>query len=101
MKIGLNTMKNTNNDTIKLADIRIVRCEKAHPDKLFYKTSYAQADFNIIDVKQPRKTRGQNIELKKLYASKPGLDEKKKKSIMTLFNKTAIPKYYFNYYNSL
>lgn len=39
MKIGLNTMKNTNNDTIKLAKIRIARCDKAHPDNLFQKTS--------------------------------------------------------------
>lgn len=42
--------------------------------------------------------------LKKAYQRKPGINEKKKKSLLSLFNnpkKCTVPKTYFDYYNIL
>lgn len=100
-KMGLNIMKNSNNDIVKLGDIRIVQFTKQHPNTVFYKTSYAQEAFDTINAKPQRKTKSPNIFLKNLYNSKPGFSEKKKESILSLFKKKAIPRYYYNYYNSL
>lgn len=100
IKLGLNNLKNTNNDSVKIGNIKIVKFVKGE-NAMLYKTSYAQSEFEKVEAKPGRKNKTQTNLLKKLYTTKPKLNEKKKQSILSLFHKNAIPKYYFNYYNNL
>lgn len=114
-RIGTNFSKNINNESVKMSNFNIIKAEKEQPDKLFYKTSYSEEQFQTILVKRPRtsgKTRSSSntdsdttvIELQKLYSAKPGINEKKKTSILSLFTKnqqSVVPQYYCNYFQSL
>lgn len=44
-QMGKNFVKSTNNEKIVWNDVKIVKVDKAQPNMLFYKTSYAQVDF--------------------------------------------------------
>lgn len=112
--IGTNFSKNINSESVKMSTFKIIKAEKEQPNKLFYKTSYSEEQFQTIQVKLPRAssntrssantTSGNTIvQLKRLYNAKPGISEKKKTSILSLFsqNKSVVPQYYFNYFKNL
>nr|CAI5827310.1 unnamed protein product [Callosobruchus analis] len=102
-QMQLNVLKNTNNETVRIGDIKIVRCDKENPNQMLYKTSYSQENFDTIITKLSRRPKSSNFSLKRLYNSKPGFNTKKKESILTLFQKKKppIPILYFPYFNSL
>lgn len=113
ISVGNNLLKNVNNETVKIADIKIIKSVKEHPDKLFYKTSYSEQEFQIIQSRIARKCaktsriNSNTPALRRLYATKLAIAAKKKASILSLFkknsinNKSVIPQYYYNYYNNL
>ncbi|CAH2009765.1 unnamed protein product [Acanthoscelides obtectus] len=100
--------KNDRNESIKIADIKVVKADKNNPNKILYKASYAD-EYQTIDIGLSRYCRRRNVEnddtlvIKKLYRVKPGITEKKKSSILSLFNQpsSVIPKTYFQYYSNL
>lgn len=94
-----NSLKNSHNESVKIGDLKIVKFIK-NDNKIFYKTSYEQDDFQFIELKQTRNNKNRIVVLRKLYSTKPKLGEKKK-SILSLFKKNAIPKYYLNFFNNL
>lgn len=56
LKNRISTMENKklmNNESVEISNIK---AEKDQPDKLFYKTSYCEEQFQIVQVKQPRKS---------------------------------------------
>lgn len=106
IQIGKNFVKNTTNEKIVWNDVKIVRVEKTQPDIIFYKTSYAQADFKSIDVRQnAKRLRNQDqrtlFELVPAYKKAPPIDSKKKKDLLDLCKENAIIPVYWPFYESL
>lgn len=101
VNLGLQNLKNENNELVKIGDLKVVRFVK-NENCMFYKTSYEQKEFQKLELKPTRGTRNQTIQyLQKLYRDKPKLNVQKKASILSLFKKNSIPNYYFNFYNNL
>lgn len=79
--------KNENNETIRIADVSVVKVTKANPGHLLVKTSYAQSEFMCVDVLQQKKRGGKRVSsipeqgtfgpLKKAYKNKVEISEKK------------------------
>ncbi|RVE43346.1 hypothetical protein evm_011986 [Chilo suppressalis] len=97
--------KNTDGETVKIGDIKIIRIEKTNDDDtnrvtVFYKTSYFQDFFKEINLSKPqsRSVRMQNIrrrpQLKRLYNTKLQLTERKKADLRALIQSNHIPRYY-------
>lgn len=95
----MNISVNTNNETIKMADIKILKVEKNHPYSFFYKTSYTEANYKeAIMIKRKKQVQ---IQLKAVFTQKPGISDNKKKDLMDLVNKDFIPKVYKPFFESL
>lgn len=85
--------KNVHNEVFKISDVRVIKTEKGEPNKLFYKTSFANDEFQTIEIKLARESNKRTsketnrliLPLKKLYKNKVKISEKKKQSIMSLF----------------
>ncbi|XP_030762052.1 uncharacterized protein LOC115886868 [Sitophilus oryzae] len=99
-KLGFNNLKTSTNVPLKIGDLRIVKFVK-NQNKLFFKNSFEEKEFQTAEIKTPRSNRSDQLVLHQLYATKPSLNDKKKESILGLFKKNVVPKYYFNFFNSL
>lgn len=105
--VGWNsTVKSEEGDNFKLTDVKVLKVEKDHFGKIFYKTSYEHNEFKVLDVLKRKGTRNSSsnfdkIILKKAYKNRVGITEKKKKSLLSLFKNKAIPMSYFPFYNAL
>nr|CAI5833692.1 unnamed protein product [Callosobruchus analis] len=73
----LNVLKNTNNETVRIGDIKIVRCDKENPNQMLYKTSYSQENFDTIITKLSRRPKKFQLFFERLYNSKPAKKKKK------------------------
>lgn len=92
------------NQNVKIGELRIVKLEKLYPNKMFYKTSFSEDDFSEIETKRITRRSNENNKvghLFSLYDSKLPINEKKKKGLLTLFEKNIIPRYYSTFYNNL
>ncbi|CAG4974187.1 unnamed protein product [Parnassius apollo] len=97
-------MKDEDNNTVKLAGLKIIKVQSSDPDAIFFKESYADELFKkAIVVKKNRNRNSQSIhlDLQKAYLQKPGLAERKKADLMDLVNKNLIPRYHKPFYESL
>nr|CAH7725074.1 unnamed protein product [Callosobruchus chinensis] len=96
-----NFSKNTDNDAFKLS--------KDNLHTVFYKNSYTEEVYKQIIVRGPsRKKRDlsddQNFIPEQAYKRKPGISEKKKDSLLSLFRnprKQTVPRTYLDYYKNL
>jgi hypothetical protein len=50
-----NVSKNTNGETVKLADIKILKITTEHPATMFYKYSYAQEHYDTVCLTNKRR----------------------------------------------
>ncbi|CAG5020883.1 unnamed protein product [Parnassius apollo] len=98
-QMGVNITKDEEGNTIKFADLKVVKVDKNHPRAIFFKTSYEQQEFKKAEV--IRKKKSVDVEVKKAYDVKPALNKKKKDGLLELIRKNAIPRYYAPFYNSL
>lgn len=92
------------NQSVKIGELGIVKLEKMHPNKMFNKTSFSEDDFLEIETKRTTRRSNENNQvgqLFSLYNSKLPINEKKKKGLLTLFEKNLIPRYYSTFYNNL
>ncbi|KAH9639862.1 hypothetical protein HF086_015713 [Spodoptera exigua] len=92
------------NNTVKLAGLKMVKVQSSDPDAIFFKESYADELFKkAIVVRKKRYHNNQtiNLDLQKAYLQKPGLAERKKADLMDLVNKNLIPRYHKPFYESL
>lgn len=80
---GFNNRKNSN-EVITIGKLKIVKFVK-NEQKMFYKTSYEDTDFQFAVLKEPRNNRNETVVLKKLYSTKPKINEKKKRKFLTFF----------------
>lgn len=104
-KIGINVMKNTENQTVKITEIKILKIEKKVPYTIFYKTGYDEENFREVVCKRLLGRKANNdassIILKPAYKQKQTINEKKKVGLLALVEKNLIPKSYSNFYQSL
>lgn len=103
--------KNTQGETVRLTDIKVIKFEK-HQDSdniaIYYKTSYTDTDFKEIQYHNSRVSRTratqslQNYQLKPLYQSRLKLSDRKNSDLKSLINSNVIPQSYaLSYYNSI
>ncbi|KAL3281540.1 hypothetical protein HHI36_004748 [Cryptolaemus montrouzieri] len=59
--MGMKEIFNENNETIRIADVSVVKVTKANPGHLLVKTSYAQSEFMCVDVLQQKKRGGKRV----------------------------------------
>lgn len=98
-QIGVNITKDVEGNTVKIADLKVVKIDANYPRTIFYKNSYEQENFKQIEV--IKKKRSVDIVTKKAYQVKPGISKKKKDGLINLIKKNAIPRYFSPFYNSL
>nr|CAH7738830.1 unnamed protein product [Callosobruchus chinensis] len=104
-----NFSKNTDNDAFKLSELKICTVSKDNLHTVFYKNSYTEEVYKQIIVRGPsRKKRDlsddQNFIPEQAYKRKPGISEKKKDSLLSLFRnprKQTVPRTYLDYCKNL
>ena len=94
---------NKRSDDCKMSDMKIIKIEKEDPYKILYKTSYAQDNFCILNVKKPRTTvkKRNHLMLQPLYKAQIKIPDKKKKGLLELLEKKHIPSRHADFYNNL
>ncbi|KAL4711225.1 hypothetical protein ACJJTC_019066 [Scirpophaga incertulas] len=89
-----------NMTSVKTSEIKILKIVKDSPNVLFYKTSYADAEYTeAVIIKKKKRSNG--IELYPAFSARPGINERKKKDLMDLVQKNLIPKFYKGFYENL
>jgi hypothetical protein len=106
--LGSNFSKTTENETIKMTDIKTVKVHKRSP-YTYFKMSYSQENYKKVVVSNRRKTESgaAHLVLQPAYSKKLPVGDKKKADILNLLRKITFPNYillfmspYFNkYYN--
>ncbi|KAL0840311.1 hypothetical protein ABMA28_015581 [Loxostege sticticalis] len=93
--------KNTQGETVKMGEIKILKIEKSDSGVgVFYKTSYAEDIFKEIQLQKLR--RQPRTQLIPLYNGRLPLAANKKKDLEDLIKKNAILPYYVSsYYNHI
>lgn len=101
--IGSNYSVNEDREKVKMGDIKVIRAEKMHNDRFFYKCSYKEELFKTIMIKTRASKIKKNVcsELQPLYSKKLPVSDSKKASILTLIDKNIIPRFYKNFYENL
>lgn len=107
-----NFTKNTEKETAKLTECRVIKVHSDFPGVFFYKNSYSEANFKKVEIEKSftrSSTRTESvpiltttsITLKKAYKQKLPILEKKKAALLNLVKKNIIPQFYATFYNSL
>ncbi|KAL0833092.1 hypothetical protein ABMA28_001202 [Loxostege sticticalis] len=103
-QMNFNLTKDEDNNTVKLAGLKVIKVQRTDQDAIFFKESYADKLFKkaiVIRRKKSYNNESLNMDLKKAYLRKPGLAERKKADLMDLVNKNLIPRYHKAFYESL
>lgn len=100
------TFKNAEGEAIKMTELKMFMVKKESPGVLFYKTSYEEKEFSEVSIFMRRQQLDfSSLKLKKAYKQKVGITEKKKKSLLSLFDerpdKRVVPLYYLDFYSRL
>jgi hypothetical protein len=102
--------QNTENDTVKMADIKTVKVDRRSPYTVSFKMSYSQENYKKVVVNNRRKSKPAAAQLVLLpaYSKKLPIGYKKKADIIGLFRKKitfqnfmllCMSPYFNNYYN--
>ena len=75
--------------------------KKESPNKIFYKTSYAEEQFNIIDIRRKTRTKRGETTLIPAYNEPPAIPNNKKNDLLSLCQANLIPKKYKQFFQSL
>lgn len=100
MKLLADDIGFTKNKEFKVTEIKIYKLIKNEPTKAFYKTSYNQTDFKEIIIRRNKKNIF-DINLKRVYKTKPKIKENKTRDLLSLLQSQHIPLFYSYFYNSL
>lgn len=96
--MGSNFNVNENGEKVLFNDIKIVKVKKDEPSKIFYKTSYNQEEFNIINIRKKTRTQRVNLTLVPAYDSAPPIPINKKNDLLSLCNDKLIPRKHHNFF---
>ncbi|KAL0882683.1 hypothetical protein ABMA27_001109 [Loxostege sticticalis] len=101
--VGNNYSKNTENETVKITRIKILKFEASN-ESFKYCVSYETQDFKEVKLninKRKRQNRNVAIEIQKAYKQKFSVADKKKKGLLELVSKNIIPRFYSSFYTNL
>ncbi|KAL0895191.1 hypothetical protein ABMA27_013634 [Loxostege sticticalis] len=101
--VGNNYSKNTENETVKITRIKILKFEAGN-ESFKYCVSYETQDFKEVKLninKRKRQNRNVAIEIQKAYKQKFSVADKKKKGLLELVSKNIIPRFYSSFYTNL
>nr|CAH7766804.1 unnamed protein product [Callosobruchus chinensis] len=101
---GYNYNENDKREPVIWNDIKIFRFCKGEPFTVFYKTSYAEDNFQTINVRNKRKKNMPDITsitLKQAYDDQLALSDNKKKALKYLLSRDLIPQFYESFYKDL
>ncbi|CAG9760313.1 unnamed protein product [Ceutorhynchus assimilis] len=81
----------------------MLRVEKQSPKSLFYKNSYEDATFKMVNISRGKNTRSKEnserkVRLVEAYANRIPLSDNKKRDLKELAEKNIIPKFHYNTY---
>lgn len=100
--VGNNFNKNTDNESVKMTNIKILKVKDDHKGFFFYKTSYDDIEFKCVKVTgRNSKHLDEHYKLKSAYKKRNGISENKKKGLLDLVNKNIVPNYYRQFYEGL
>lgn len=106
----LGNRKDTNGESVNWIKIKILRYEKAHPAKIFFKYNYSDLEFKVIDLEHVCTRRRAPLQqqreypefrLKAAYSSKLPISVAKKKDLISLCESGAIPAQHHCFYQGL
>lgn len=100
---GFNYAINETSEKINWNDFKIIMAKKEEPFNFYYKTSYQDENYKIVNVRNKRRKLklASEISLKKAYMEKQEISTNKKKDLKELISKGLIPSFYVNFYNSI
>ena len=89
--LGSNFSKTTENETVKMTGIKIVKLNRRNPYTFSCKTSYSQENYKNIVVNDRRKTKSAaaQLDLQPAYSKKLPMGDKKKADILDLLGKKS------------
>jgi hypothetical protein len=93
--LGSNFSKTTENETIKMTDIKIVKVDKHSPYTFSFKTSHSQENYKkvvVVNNRRRTKSAAAQLDLQPAYSKKLPIGDKKKADILDLLGKNHIPK---------
>lgn len=103
-----NTSFNENSDGEKFNfnNITMIRVEKGHADRYFYKTSYEEANFKTVVIQKEIKTRGRSAptekyELKPAYTEPLPISKNKYDDLKSLILNRSIPSIHASFFEQL
>lgn len=100
--MGSNFNKNEEREKVTWNDIKIMRVKKDEANKIFYKTSFTQECFKVINIREKtRRKRMENISLVPAYNKPPNIPNNKKEDLVSLCNDNLIPKRHHQFFMSL
>ena len=88
---GSNFSKTTENETVKMTDIKTVKVDKSSPYTFSFRTSYSQENYKNVVVSNRRKTKfaPAQLYLQPAYSKKLPIEDKKKADILDLLKKKS------------
>jgi len=97
--LGSNFSKTTENKTVKMTAIEIVKVDKRSPCTFSFKTSYSQENYKNVVLNDRRKTKpaAAQLVLHPAYCKKLPIEDKNKADILDLYRKNHIPKFYVTF----
>jgi hypothetical protein len=106
--LGCSFSKTTENETVKMTDIKIVKVDRRSPYTFSFKMSYSQENYKRVVVNNRRKAKSAAAQLVLLpvYSKKLPIGDKNKADILNLLRKSTFPNFmllfmslYHNKYN--
>jgi hypothetical protein len=99
--MGKNFNINEKGEKVFWNEIKVVTIEKKNLNKIFYKRSYTEENYNIIDVRKKTRTKTGEIALIPAYSEPPAIPNNKKKDLLSLCEQNLIPKKHHQFFMSL
>ena len=89
--LGSNFSKTTENETVKMTDIKTVKVDKCSPYTFSFQMSYSQEHYKKVVVNNGRKTKSAaaQLVLQPAYTNKLPIGDKKKADILNLRRKKS------------
>lgn len=100
-QMGKNFSINEKGEKVFWNEIKILTVRKESPNKIFYKTSYSDEEYNIIDIRRKVRTTRPEIVLTQAYKEPPSIPKKKVTDLLSLCEKKLIPKKHHPFFKSL
>ena len=99
-KLLTNCHKLCDGSTLNWLSIRALCVEKAHPDKVFFKTDFSETEFTVLLQNHQKKSRVQ-YKLTRAYKCELSISAAKHKDLMSMISDKVIPENYRQFYDSL